>query len=68
VHRISRLARRGPRCDPLRGWTPPPEFFHPDPPDDDGGAGVREPRTPRPGLPAASVAAELPELRFIDLS
>ena len=46
----------------LPRWTPPP------PEDLVGGAGVREPRRPRPGLPADAVQLPEPESQYLDLA
>ena len=69
-------ARRHP-LGPDRG-SGPNEPFAPgvewDWPDQDrgddleGGAGVREPRHPRPTMPAAALSLEEPELQYLDLT
>ena len=57
---------------PDRGrWPnePFPPRTDPDWPDeDDGGAGVREPRRPWPTRPAAALELDEPELQYLDLA
>ena len=54
---------------PSEPWIPGKE---PDWPGDedypDGGAGVREPRHPRPTMPAAALELDEPALQYLDLT
>ena len=55
--RTERIARARP-MRPQRGW-----FYGPypgDPPEPEGGAGVREPRRPLPTAPAGAIELDLP--------
>jgi hypothetical protein len=46
----------------------PEDLFPPGWPDDlDGGAGVREPRRPYPGMPAGAMSLDPPESQYLDL-
>jgi hypothetical protein len=46
----------------------PEDLFPPGWPDDlDGGAGVREPRRPYPGMPAGALSLDPPESQYLDL-
>jgi hypothetical protein len=46
----------------------PNDPFPPGWPDDlDGGAGVREPRRPLPGMPAGAISLDPPESQYLDL-
>jgi len=46
----------------------PQDLFPPGWPDDlDGGAGVREPRRPFPGMPAGAVSLDPPRSQYLDL-
>jgi hypothetical protein len=56
---------------PNEPWVPEREFTWPDEEhgeDPDGGAGVREPRHPRPTMPAAAITLAEPELQYLDLT
>jgi hypothetical protein len=57
---------RGP-AGPARDMGPE-DLFPPGWPDDlDGGAGVREPRRPYPGMPAGALSLDPPESQYLDL-
>ena len=46
----------------------PQDLFPPGWPDDlDGGAGVREPRRPFPGMPAGAMSLDPPQSQYLDL-
>jgi hypothetical protein len=46
----------------------PQDLFPPGWPDDlDGGAGVREPRRPFPGMPAGAISLDPPQSQYLDL-
>lgn len=62
--RIRRDADRAQRhAQRKASWT-----YGPEPPDDDGGAGVREPRRPAPPMPAGAVAVAEPVPVSLDLT
>ena len=61
----------GRSAGPNEPWVPEREFTWPDQDrgdDPDGGAGVREPRQPRPTMPAAAITLAEPELQYLDLT
>jgi hypothetical protein len=71
--RRAALAARNP-VRPTRGPGAPgrdigqQELFPPDWPDDlEGGAGVREPRRPLPGMPAGAMSLDPPQSEYLDL-
>ena len=68
--RRRRLRRRDRRTTTLPGPARLTELDDPrhGPDDLDGGAGVREPRRPRPGAPAGALALDEPDDQQLDLT
>ena len=69
VRKAEKLRRQAARRHPFsnefgQGFPdlPPPPWHDPD-----GGAGVREPRRPRPTIPAGAMALEPPRSQYLDL-
>jgi hypothetical protein len=68
IRKAEKLRRQAARRHPLDLGSGPGFPDVPPPWDDtDGGAGVREPRHPRPTQPAGAIAVEPPRSQYLDL-